>query len=964
MSRCFSVGRMSVILGILAVAIRAQAALNDAAQTYYWTGAADAYWTNASNWEMEDGSPAATAPGVVGVLSKPEEWVGHKLDTAIFDGARFKSLSPLALNVQGLLCVGYVTVQGATTPAISFGTGRGDAQCFRLYNGGANETATAGSGGVFTIAADVVNMPTIPYPGLGGLFDNNANKTDWINYVNNAPGKTFTFLACGAETIDPTAGVSGNPSAQILFTGAGDFSLGGTYNGAACGGISSKGQRFLTFNLSGGSSLTVTNFTSNTARYNIYGTDENEHTVTIAEGSLIYANNLGYAQIQLSGKLNFVGGGAVAFCDRGEKTNYPLYLTAADTYVKFQTKVFYYGATSGTKPSAQVLPIRVSNKSFAGGTVEFNNPDNVIPCGIEAMGVNLTAGAIDKDGSAVGGGPITIKGRYAFTYTGGAAVMTNNLCFGYYSDLDQMGGKIYHNGTGRLQMQGGVSFEVSAKGNVGSVIVTDPDAELEIFGGFKDNTTSASAGLGCTFYGEGRVILHGEYSYTHKFSFGVQNNPRTKITVSRDVSFAPKKAGVEVSFASADVTFEGTESGEMETLSIPLVELGSGQQIFRMTGARSVKFASISEKANFSALFYRETADQQLLIVGDAYQPTKGSTGRVKINDYTASEFNLDCSVRPYVENRVSSTVNFSTGMGTAANGGVLPNDSSKHVGISHDGTAATGTVTLPADETTVGRLIQKGRQDALVSLVSGQTLTAVMLGLAVDAGDFTIGTAVGVGSVSLSENTLYNADSNKVLTVNATLNTETDKWLVFRGVGPIDINGPIVGDGKLDINGSDVVVTLNGANTYTGTTYVEKGTLRLGADNVIPATSSVSVGNGTRLDLNNHSIDLSKVTTSGTGTLVNGTGDWAFTAGQTIDFSKQNVTFAADDVITILNPATVLGRNRSRYVLAVLKEAPAAAPALSAATQAALGAEWRTELDGTNLMLVGPKKGLVLMVR
>lgn len=66
-----------------------------------------------------------------------------------------------------------------------------------------------------------------------------------------------------------------------------------------------------------------------------------------------------------------------------------------------------------------------------------------------------------------------------------------------------------------------------------------------------------------------------------------------------------------------------------------------------------------------------------------------------------------------------------------------------------------------------------------------------------------------------------------------------------------------LTGDGNLDVNASparDQTVTLGDRlNSYTGTTTVSGGTLRLGSDNALGNTSQLTVNSGTSADINGH---------------------------------------------------------------------------------------------------------------
>ena len=81
---------------------------------------------------------------------------------------------------------------------------------------------------------------------------------------------------------------------------------------------------------------------------------------------------------------------------------------------------------------------------------------------------------------------------------------------------------------------------------------------------------------------------------------------------------------------------------------------------------------------------------------------------------------------------------------------------------------------------------------------------------------------------------------------------------------------GVISGSGALVKTGTGTM-TLSRASTFTGTTAVRSGTIQLGTDNALPASTSMTLGDGTTnasgvLDLNNFSQTLAGLATAGTG--------------------------------------------------------------------------------------------------
>ena len=85
-------------------------------------------------------------------------------------------------------------------------------------------------------------------------------------------------------------------------------------------------------------------------------------------------------------------------------------------------------------------------------------------------------------------------------------------------------------------------------------------------------------------------------------------------------------------------------------------------------------------------------------------------------------------------------------------------------------------------------------------------------------------------------------------------------------GNATITLAGVLDGAGSLSKNGTGLL-TLTGANSYTGGTFVNAGTLRAGATNVF-GTGSMFVNSGATLDLNNFSTSFGSLFGNGSVTL------------------------------------------------------------------------------------------------
>lgn len=120
------------------------------------------------------------------------------------------------------------------------------------------------------------------------------------------------------------------------------------------------------------------------------------------------------------------------------------------------------------------------------------------------------------------------------------------------------------------------------------------------------------------------------------------------------------------------------------------------------------------------------------------------------------------------------------------------------------------------------------------------------------------------------------------------------------------------VSSGGLTKTGTGMLL-LYGANTYTGLTSIDMGTLRLGLGNVLPITAAVTVNNGSTYDLNGFTVTNSTVSMVN-GSIVNGTlkistlnnvGDGVINARIS---STSGLTKVGSGVLTISTPQDYTG--------------------------------------------------------
>jgi fibronectin-binding autotransporter adhesin len=162
-------------------------------------------------------------------------------------------------------------------------------------------------------------------------------------------------------------------------------------------------------------------------------------------------------------------------------------------------------------------------------------------------------------------------------------------------------------------------------------------------------------------------------------------------------------------------------------------------------------------------------------------------------------------------------------------------------VTINSDGALNVGA------STSTGSLTLNGGQ---VNISSGQMVTAY--------GDIT-SNVNGAHQTSLI--------SGGALTLNTgNINVARDSTLA----SDLTISSAI-GGANLNKNGNGIL-TLSGANNYTGNTNINAGTLTLGAANALPTNTAVTVANAATFNLNNYAATVGSLAGSGTVTLGSGT--------------------------------------------------------------------------------------------
>ncbi|MGD0382518.1 MAG: autotransporter-associated beta strand repeat-containing protein [Thermoguttaceae bacterium] len=234
----------------------------------------------------------------------------------------------------------------------------------------------------------------------------------------------------------------------------------------------------------------------------------------------------------------------------------------------------------------------------------------------------------------------------------------------------------------------------------------------------------------------------------------------------------------------------------------------------------------------------------ELCVVGDHYAIYNDGSGGVDsflalelpyISAFMAKYGYLPSVLTPPTTTWKSSS---STSWGNSGNwsGGAVPADV-----FSHSGTKLTTCASVLFDAASASQLT--------ISLDGNQTVTGITFAAATGSNGFTIATGTS-GNLTIGEAGIRNKDddvqtfacnivmrSSQIwdvgqggLLVTGSINTDTGDLLLIQGGGNAAISGLISNSGGLAKDGSGTL-TLNGtiSNTYTGTTFIHNGGLKIG---------------------------------------------------------------------------------------------------------------------------------------
>lgn len=197
---------------VVGLALSVAAAVSAAPAEYVWTGAQDAYWTNAANWTV-GGAVATDAPGV---RFTTKDWQTFTNLNATASFGTVAGGAPTMIDLDGLFFVSNLVVK-AGAPKYTFGTAG-------QYLGLAHE------GGRFTVEKGAA-APTVAggygflwYPGMKESKPDTYDTPDEARFVNESEGE-LVLSNFGNTSPNTPSGIGGTWCRFIGLGGTGDIRI-------------------------------------------------------------------------------------------------------------------------------------------------------------------------------------------------------------------------------------------------------------------------------------------------------------------------------------------------------------------------------------------------------------------------------------------------------------------------------------------------------------------------------------------------------------------------------------------------------------------------------------------------------------------------------------------------------------------------------------------------------------------
>ncbi len=534
----------------------------------------------------------------------------------------------------------------------------------------------------------------------------------------------------------------------------------------------------------------------------------------------------------------------------------------------------------------------------AGGTVVLGNSANSVSNTI--VDGNLTTAAAQTLGNLSGGGTLTINADLTVnqtangTFTGtipgtGALIKTGNATLSLTNSSNQTVG---YTGTTVINA-GTLNVKSGAISHSGVGVNINNGAALQ----FGDSNTLASSRAVTLGAGGGIIDANGNTdtvagvisgtSLSTKAGAGILalSNTGNSYTGSTSILTGTLKLGASgVIPDSSDVSISSGATLDLNAKSETIGSLaGAGTVLLSgslMAGASGAS-TTFTGLLNGSGSFTKNGAGTFTLAnTANTQSSTSVTAGTLLIS----ADGQLGTSAAPVTLNggalRLNAAFTLSRDITINAGGGII-NDTHTSGNLIISGALhgsghllKTGSASNPlhlwmASDATGGFEIRQGRVNFNGNNAAGANNNVITLSAGSgDIAQIGLGTTIGATTVTLQNPIVLAPTGTGVSSLEPAGGTE------------LTLAGPITGVGGLQkgnfAGATGTVILTNTANSWSGPTTVLLGTLKLGASDVIPDASDVSLSNGTAFDVNSMNETIGSLAgegsvTLGTGTLIAG---------------------------------------------------------------------------------------------
>ncbi len=412
-------------------------------------------------------------------------------------------------------------------------------------------------------------------------------------------------------------------------------------------------------------------------------------------------------------------------------------------------------------------------------------------------------------------------------------------------------------GENAFTITSGVSLAAASGGPFQSTMMFNTGATTTLAGGITATATSSSTDRIVNLAGSGSVLLSGNmvngtggirnaFAWNNSQTLTISGNITStglsslaggQVVLDYGTNDTSKLPGGVLTLGGSKITLQGAGSTHVETVASTTLSQGA-TTVARASGGATLSLGAMTRAAGNGATLAVSLDG----LVNTTTANTNGILGGYVLvgNNWGFNSSNVTTGFTGYQTdiNDTSSTI--------------------QNLGL-------TGTGALTANRTQNSLKILSSGAGQSLDLVSGQSLSLSSGGLLfAGANDYSISNGtLGVGAAAASNNDL------KIFVTNAGKLT----------IGSVIANGN--GANGLTKAGTGTLI-LTGANTYTGTTYVNRGTLSIGAANAL--------GSGTDLVINGGTLD------------VTGTFSLAKSGGIALGVDGGTISVATGNTLTLSN--------------------------------------------------------------